>query len=156
VAVAAIFALLYSPARSKISTPYTLQLLNLGGIRPDLVSCAAFAQGQHTPTGGSGFRLPDPDPTDSFAGHAVMLPIEVSPYRGPGDYVRDRGMLLGPGVVIDDTNYMHAEPGQDYHVTVNVDGSGSFSFANLHTPSGTAGEYSTPAVSGSMTWTCSQ
>jgi len=138
------------------SGPYTLQLLNLGGIRPDLVSCAAFAQGQQTPDGGSGFRLPDP-PTfgTTFGGHTVLVPVEVSPYAGPGSYARNAGVQLGPGVVIDDTSYDEAA-GQDYQVSVNADGSGTFTFTNLHAPSGAGVPYSGPAISGSMSWTCSQ
>src|SRR5579859_2132763 len=140
----------------EVSGPYTLQLLNLGGIRPDYVSCAAFAQGQRTPTGGSGFRLPDPPMFGTtFGGHTVLAPVEVSPYPGPGSYARNAGVQLGPGVVLDDTSYNEAA-GPDYQVSVNADGSGTFTFTNLHAPSGTGDPYSGPAISGSMSWTCSQ
>jgi hypothetical protein len=126
----------------ELSAPYTSRLLNLEGIRPDAVSCAAFAQGIRNGDG-TGFGVPYPPLTATLAGHTVVIPVSVSPYPGPGVYSRDHGLQLGPGVVI-------------YDVTVDPDGSGSFTFANLHAASWSADPTSEPSISGSDTWSCSQ
>jgi len=138
-----------------LSAPYTSRLLNLVGIRPDVVSCSAFAQGIRNGDG-TGFAVPYPPLTATLDGHAIVIPVSVSPYPGSGEYSGDRGVRLGPGVVIDETNYAIAEDGQDYDVIVHPDGSGSFTFANLHVASWSADPTSGPAISGSDTWSCSQ
>jgi hypothetical protein len=97
-----------------------------------------------------------PPLTATLDGHTVVIPVSVSPYPGPGEYSRDHGVQLGPGVVIDETNYAIAEDGRDYDVTVLPDGSGSFTFANLHLASWSADPTIGPAISGSDTWSCSQ
>jgi hypothetical protein len=85
----------------------------------------------------------------------VLIPVSVSPYPGPGNYGRDGGVKLGGGVVVDQTNYLVPEDGQDYHVVVNADGSGSFTFTNLHAGSLATGQTSAASISGSDAWTCS-
>jgi hypothetical protein len=139
---------------AQISGTYTTQLLNIAGIRPDVVSCAAFAQGI-TNADGTGWSVPDPGFGTTVGGHTVLMPVAVSPYPGPGNYTGDQGVELGAGVVIDDTNYIVADAPTDYRVSVNADGSGSFTFTNLHAGSLTTGTVSTATISGSDVWTCS-
>jgi len=137
----------------QVAGQYTTQLLDVGGIRPDLVSCAVFAQGIANPDG-TGFSVPSPGTTATVGGHTVLLPVSVSPYPGPGDYGGD-DVQLGPGVIIDDTNWLVADELQNNHVRVNPDGSGSFTFANLHAGSLATGTVSAATISGSDVWTCS-
>jgi hypothetical protein len=142
----------------QISDSYSEPMFNIPGLRDDLGSCTAFAQGQHPAGGGSGFRLPDPPLGGKLGGHEVLIPVEVSPYPGPGDYGRNQGIQAGPGVIIDDADYGRVIEGTDYHVTVKPDGSGSFTFTNLYLYDFSAGPDAGPnqAISGSLIWTCSQ
>jgi hypothetical protein len=137
----------------QISGMYANQMLNVAGIRPDVVSCAAFAQGTRN-TDGTGFSLPYPSFGTTVGGHSVLVPVSVSPYPGPGVYGRDQGVQLGPGVVIDDVNYLIADESHDYVVTVNPDGSGSFTFTNLRAGSLATGQATDATISGSDVWTC--
>lgn len=137
-----------------ISGTYSKQLLNVAGLRPDFVSCAAFAQGIRNPDG-TGFSVPDPSLESTVAGHTVLIAVSVSPYSGPGDHSRDRGVQLGAGVVIDDTNYVVADESQDYNVSVNPDGSGRFTFNSLRAGSLSTGQTTDATISGSDVWTCS-
>jgi hypothetical protein len=139
---------------AQISGTYTTQLLNVGGIRPDVVSCASFAQGMVNPDG-TGFGVPGPGLATTVSGHAVLIPTAVSPYPGPGQYIGEQAVQLGAGVVIDNTNYLVADGPQDYDVTVNPDGSGSFTFRNLHAGSLATGTVSAATISGSDVWSCS-
>jgi hypothetical protein len=139
---------------ASISGTYTTQLLNVAGIRPDVVSCAAFAQGIANPDG-TGFGVPGPGLTATVGGHSVLIPAGVTPYPGPGKYIGEQAVQLGAGVVIDDTNYIVADDPQGYAVTVNPDGSGSFAFSNLHAGSLATGTVSPDTISGSDVWTCS-
>lgn len=137
----------------QVSGTYATRLLNVAGIRPDVGSCATFAQGIRN-TDGTGFSVPAPGIADTVGGHTVMIPVSVSPYPGPGDYTSD-DVVLGPGVVIDDTNWLVADAPEGYHVSVNPDGSGSFTFSNLHSGSLATGTVSAATISGSDVWTCS-
>jgi hypothetical protein len=139
-----------------IAGTFTNQLLNVTGDRPDVASCAAFAQGIRN-ADGTGFGVTSPPIGATVGGHAVLIPVSVSPYPGPGAYGRDQGVQLGAGVIIDNTNYLLADEGQDYvvTVTVNPDGSGSFSFTNLHAGSLDTGQATDASISGSDVWTCS-
>jgi hypothetical protein len=73
--------------------------------------------------------------------------------RRAGDYTSD-DVNLGPGVIIDTTNWLVADDPQGYHVIVNPDGSGSFTFSNLHSGSLSTGTVSATTISGSDVWTC--
>jgi hypothetical protein len=138
----------------KIAGTFTNQLLNVTGDRPDVASCAAFAQGIRN-ADETGFGVTSPPIGATVGGHSVLIPVTVSPYPGPSTYGRDQGVQLGAGVIIDNTNYLLADEGQDYEVTVNPDGSGSFTFTNLHAGSLDTGQATDASISGSDVWTCS-
>jgi hypothetical protein len=137
-----------------VSGMYTTQLLNIGGIRPDVVSCATFAQGTRN-VDGTGFAVPGPSLSATIDGHSVLIPVSVSPYPGPNTYGLDQGLQLGAGVVIDDTNYLVVGEDQTASVTVDPDGSGSFVFSGLHSGSLATGTVSADAIAGQLSWTCS-
>lgn len=137
----------------QVSGQYTTQLLDIAGIRPDLASCAVFAQGTVN-SDGNGFSVPYPGTTATVGGYTVQIPVSVSSYPGPGDYTSD-DVTLGPGVIIDNTNWLVADDLSGYQVIVNPDGSGSFTFSNLHSGSLATGWVSAATISGSDVWTCS-
>jgi hypothetical protein len=136
----------------QFSGQYTDQLLDVAGIRPDLLSCASFAQGTVN-SDGAGFSVPYPGTTATVDGHSVLIPVSVSNYPGPGDYTGD-DVNLGPGVIIDNTNWLVSDDPPAYHVIVNPDGSGSFTFGGLHSGSLNTGTVSAATISGSDVWTC--
>ncbi len=137
-----------------VSGGYTTQLLNVGGISPDVASCQTFAQGIRN-SDGAGFGVPGPSLNATIGGHSVLVPVSVSPYPGPSTYGLDQGLQLGPGVVIDGTNYLVVGENQTASTTVNADGSGSFVFTGLHAGSLATGTVSADSIFGQLSWTCS-
>jgi hypothetical protein len=139
----------------ELSLPYTNQLLDTAGIRPDLVSCASFAQGI-TNSDGRGFSMPTPALSATPGDHAIVVPATVSPYNGPTTYSSGSGVHLSPGIGVDGTYYVIADDSAHVDVTVNPDGSGSMSFANLRAGSVDSAQTTGSSLSGQEVWTCSQ
>jgi hypothetical protein len=139
----------------ELSLPYTNQLLDIAGIRPDLVSCASFARGI-TNSDGRSFSVPTPAVSTTPGDHAIVVPATVSPYDGPTTYAAGSGVHLSPGIGVDGTYYVIADDSAYVHVTVNSDGSGSMSFANLRAGSLDSAQTVGSSLSGQEVWTCSQ
>ena len=123
----------------------TAQTINLG-------TCADYAKGE-SPDGG--LQLPGLL-GEEIGGHEVSAANEIREYAGPGTYEKDMLKSVA-GVIdvsIDNTPY---QPAADTtaQAVINADGSGSFTFTNLK--EGEQGNSAAPkgAISGSLTWTCS-
>jgi hypothetical protein len=121
------------------------QTLNLG-------TCADFAKGESP---GGSLQLPGLL-GEEIGGHEISAVNEIREYAGPGTYEKDMLKSVA-GVIdvsIDNTPY---QPAADTtaQAVINADGSGSFTFTNLK--EGEQGNSTAPkgAISGSLTWTCS-
>jgi hypothetical protein len=139
----------------ELSLPYANQLLDIAGVRPDLISCASFAQGI-TNSDGRGFSVPTPALSTTPGDHTIVVPATVSPYNGPTTYASGSGVHLSPGIGVDGTYYVIADDSAYVNVTVNSDGSGSLSFANLRAGSLDSAQTTGSSLSGQEVWTCSQ
>jgi hypothetical protein len=112
-------------------------------------SCAALAaKGTFTPPGEKPqFALPTP-----HVGSSVYFLASILPYHGPGTY--GRAALLGGGgasIISGPTaEYNPLASTATVSVTIEADGSGTYTFANA-----AAVNPAKPSVSGSLSWTCS-
>jgi hypothetical protein len=91
------------------------------------------------------FYVPTP-----AAGGSVFILAAVVPYTGPGSYGR-AAMLAGGGtdIRVGATSYNALAPGASVSASIHADGSGTFTFTGAAPP-----KPGHPALSGTVTWTC--
>jgi hypothetical protein len=112
-------------------------------------SCAGIgAKGTGAPVGlKPEFGIPTPP-----AGSSVYVNASIVPYTGPGTYGH-AAFLSGGGasiIVGSGPGYNPLSPKATVSVTVDANGSGTFTFANA-----TAVSPGKPTLSGTVSWTCS-
>jgi hypothetical protein len=124
------------------------------GISPQ--TCAQYAAGgKDEDDGETHFVLPQ-TMNDKVGGKQLFVGVIVKDYTGPGTYEKasltDQGSP--PGIIVDGTLY-YTQGDTTSRVVVDGKAGGSWTFAGLSVknPDGTEG--GGPALSGELTWTCS-
>jgi hypothetical protein len=79
----------------------------------------------------------------------VYFTAEISPYHGPGTYSRAAIVTSGASFMVGTASYNLLATKGSASVTVNANGSGTFTFANA------AGNPAAQTLSGTVRWTCS-
>lgn len=120
------------------------------GTKP--ATCDEYAKGSTTSSGKPVLMLPNFVTEDSIGGQRLTVDGKVSDYHGPGTYPRSQ--LSGQGgaiAIMTGDHSLSAGDKSNLSVTINPDGSGSFTFDQLMGMSnGTTPE----SISGKLSWTC--
>jgi hypothetical protein len=123
----------------------------------DYTSCAQYAGGEKNDEGRQYYVLPQML-IDSIDGKTVFVGAMIKDYKGAGTYAKNTLTDTGspPGIGFAGTLYF-TQSNTTSTVTTDGKGGGRWDFTNLSTQNadGTKGGGG-PAVSGSVTWACTQ
>jgi hypothetical protein len=117
------------------------------GVTSPASSCARIAVRGTPAARGEQPRFEIPSPA---AGSPTYFTAEVSPYRGAGTYGKASILAVGASIIVGSASYNPLAAQATASVTIRADGSGRFTFTNA-----AESDPAKPALSGSVSWTCS-